>query len=136
MIVLRPTLLEPRQVPPCKKLNLRPRAQTSEGVSSENAKEPSRRSAERVVDGLLTVTALGLANSFISSPAFAWGQTWRPRRHHRRLGEWERTLDLGKYTPVCSIESVLDSRKQSVRYEEHRLCHMLHCCFHLLSPLP
>lgn len=55
----------------------------------------------RVNKGLLAIAALGVSSCTLSPPASAWGETWRPRRHHRRLGQWDRAPDLGKYTPVC-----------------------------------
>jgi len=64
----------------------------------EDTQEP--QTFRQIGDTLLKISSLGLASSVIAQPAGAWGQTWRPRRHHRRLDEWEREPDLGKYSPV------------------------------------
>ena len=101
MVILRHTHLQPRQVPHLKERLRQSAFQAVKDSKAEKTAHPAPPTAERLVDGLLTITALGLASSLLASPAFAWGQTWRPRRHHRRLGEWERTPDLGKYTIVC-----------------------------------
>lgn len=68
--------------------------------SLSTQKEQERPFAARIAEGAVTVTALGLANCALSASALAWGETWRPRRHRRRMDEWERKPDLGKYTPV------------------------------------
>ena len=67
----------------------------------KHPKEPEHSLRKTTVSsGILKLAALAALHCFCSQPAYAWGQTWRPRRHLRRLDQKERDPDLGKYTKV------------------------------------
>lgn len=60
-----------------------------------------------ILKGFYTVAAIGVASWIITQPAGAWGLRWRPRRHHRRLDEWYREPDLGRYSQVHALQMQL-----------------------------
>jgi hypothetical protein len=57
-------------------------------------------SPRNIADTAVKISGIGVAASVLAQPAGAWGYTWRPRRHHRRMDEWQREPDLGKYSQV------------------------------------
>ena len=82
------------------------RSQSSPPAGSCEQKQGHQRGHEppdpaRIVQVFFASTAAAAASSILAQPAGAWGHTWRPRRHHRRLDEWQREPDLRKYSKVC-----------------------------------
>ena len=74
-------------------------------TTSIQAEEKAREGLQapkpsQVVRAVLAVTSMSTLSCLIAEPAGAWGVAWRPRRHHRRLGEWGRQPDLGRYSKV------------------------------------
>lgn len=86
------------QTPGGRQDSQRLRVYTSEASSLEDCQQRSKKG--NITPGLLAIAAFGALHCACTQPAHAWGQTWRPRRHHRRMDQKEREPNLGKYTKV------------------------------------